>query len=122
MRVVARRLQPLDTSFAFVGGAVMCLMVDHPELTQFRRTKDVDVVVEIITYAAFAALEEKLRRAGFQHDISEGSPLMRWIVDGCRVDIMPQDSSTLGTRERAAIVIERLHRIAELAVDGLAPE
>jgi hypothetical protein len=28
----------------------MCLLVDLPEITQFRRTKDVDVVVEILTY------------------------------------------------------------------------
>jgi hypothetical protein len=40
MRIVASRLKPLNVPFAFVGGAVMCLLVDHPELTDFRRTKD----------------------------------------------------------------------------------
>ena len=100
MRIVAKKLQPLDTPFAFVGGAVMCLLVDHPELTQFRRTKDVDVVVEIVTYAAFSALEAKLRLADFQHDTSAGAPIVRWVVDGCRVDIMPQDSSSLGMNTR----------------------
>ena len=100
MRIVAKKLQPLDTPFAFVGGAVMCLLVDHPELTQFRRTKDVDVVVEIVTYAAFSALEAKLRLAGFLHDTSAGAPIVRWVVDGFRVDIMPQDSSSLGMNTR----------------------
>jgi len=57
MRIVASRLKPLNIPFAFVGGAVMCLLVDHPELTDFRRTKDVDVVVAAITYFEFAALE-----------------------------------------------------------------
>src|ERR1017187_1276495 len=57
MRIVASRLKPLNVPFAFVGGAVMCLLVDHPELTDFRRTKDVDVVVAAITYFEFAALE-----------------------------------------------------------------
>jgi predicted nucleotidyltransferase len=100
MRIVARKLQPLETPFVFVGGAVMCLLVDHPELTQFRRTKDVDVVVEITTYAAFSALEEKLRHAGFQNDTSVGAPIVRWVVDGCKVDIMPKDSSSLGMNTR----------------------
>jgi hypothetical protein len=61
MRIVAARLQPLDVPFAFIGGAVMCLLVDHPELTEFRRTKDVDVIVAVVTYTEFAALEERLR-------------------------------------------------------------
>jgi len=79
MRIVASRLKPLNVPFAFVGGAVMCLLVDHPELTDFRRTKDVDVVVAAITYFEFAALEARLREAGFQHDTSEGAPICRWI-------------------------------------------
>lgn len=61
MRIVARRLEPLNVPFAFVGGAVMCLLVDHPEVTQFRRTKDVDVIVAVVTYGQFARLEERLR-------------------------------------------------------------
>lgn len=96
MRIVAKHLQPLEVPFAFVGGAVMCLLVDHPELTQFRPTKDVDVVVEVATYGKFAALEERLRQTGFKHDTSEGAPICRWIVGGCRVDIMSQDSTVHG--------------------------
>ena len=91
MQIVARRLQPLNVPFAFVGGAVMCVLVDHPEVTQFRRTKDVDVVVGIITYIQFTQLEERLRLNGFSHDTSEGAPICRWIVEGCKVDIMPAE-------------------------------
>src|ERR1035441_9649087 len=65
MRIVASRLKPLNVPFAFVGGAVTCLLVDHPELTDFRRTNDVDVVVAAITYFEFAALEARLREAEF---------------------------------------------------------
>ncbi len=36
MRIVARRLNPLGVPFVFVGGAVMCLLVDDPESTQIR--------------------------------------------------------------------------------------
>jgi hypothetical protein len=80
MRIVATRLQPLRVPFAFVGGAVMCLLVDHPELTDFRSTKDVDVVVAVGTYTQFAALEERLRKADFKHDPSAGAPICRWLV------------------------------------------
>src|SRR6266404_2700250 len=91
MRIVAERLEPLNIPFAFVGGAVMWVLVDHPELTEFRPTKDVDVIVEVVRYGQFSALEERLRALGFQHDTSEGAPICRWIVEGCRVDIMPID-------------------------------
>jgi predicted nucleotidyltransferase len=100
MQIVARRLQPLAIDHAFVGGAVMFLLVDQPELTEFRRTKDVDVVVEIVTYGEFAALEDKLRLAGFAHDQSIGAPMIRWVVEGCKVDIMPKDSGAVGMNVR----------------------
>src|SRR6478735_6452831 len=100
MQIVARRLGPLNLPYAFVGGAVMCLLVDYPELTQFRHTKDVDVVVEIITYSQFARLEERLRLNEFKHDTSEGAPICRWVVDGCKVDIMPSESASLGMNTR----------------------
>jgi len=74
----------------------MCVLVDHPELTEFRSTKDVDVVVAAATYKEFVALEELLRSADFEHDTSEGAPICRWLVDGCRVDIMPKAPAHLG--------------------------
>lgn len=100
MRIVAKRLEPLGMPFAFVGGAVVCVLVDHPELTEFRPTKDVDVIVEVVTYRQFGELDRRLRAAGFQHDTSEGAPICRWIVEGCRVDIMPIISETLGMNSR----------------------
>ena len=100
MRIVAQRLQPMDVPFAFVGGAVMCLLVDNPKIMQFRRTKDVDVIVAAVTYTQFAGLEQKLRVHGFQHDTSPGALICRWIVDGCLVDIMPQDTANLGMNTR----------------------
>ncbi len=96
MRIVARRLEPLNIPFAFLGGAAVCLLVDHPELTEFRSTKDVDVIVEVATYGEYSTLERRLRASGFQHDTSEGAPICRWIVEGCRADIMPIDSRALG--------------------------
>jgi predicted nucleotidyltransferase len=100
MRIVAARLQALDLPFAFVGGAVVCLLVDDPQLTEIRPTKDVDVIVEIATRIDYYALEQRLRAAGFQHDISEGAPICRWIVDECRIDIMPTEPEPLGMNSK----------------------
>jgi len=99
MRIVAKRLDPLDVPFAFVGGAVVCLLVDDPSLTEIRPTKDVDLIVEVATLSGYYDLEERLRAVGFQHDQSEGAPICRWVVDGCLADIMPIDSS-LGTNSK----------------------
>ena len=91
MRLVAQKLNSLDVSFAFLGGCAVSLLVDRPELTDVRPTEDVDVIVEIATLTELYKLEEILRAAEFQHDTSEGAPICRWILKGCRVDIMPID-------------------------------
>jgi hypothetical protein len=96
MRLVASELQSLDLSFAFVGGCAVWLLVDEPDLTDFRPTDDVDVIVEVVTLAEFYDLEKRLRAAHFKNDTSEGAPICRWIVADCRVDIMPIDSRPLG--------------------------
>jgi predicted nucleotidyltransferase len=114
MRIVARRLEPLNIPFAFLGGAAVCLLVDHPELTEFRPTKDVDVIVEVATYGEYSTLERRLRASGFQHDTSEGAPICRWIVEGCRADIMPIDSRALGMNSRWFSEALRLAKTANL--------
>ena len=87
MRIVATRLQAIDVPFAFVGGAVVGVLVDHPELTAIRPTKDVDVIVEIATLLDYYALEERLRTAGFVNDTAEDAPICRWVIADCRVDV-----------------------------------
>jgi hypothetical protein len=100
LRTVARHLEPLETKFVFLGGAVIELLVDNPTVSELRPTKDVDVVAEVLTTSAFYALEGKLRAARFHHDTSEGAPLCRWLVDGYHVDIMPVEASPLGMNTR----------------------
>jgi predicted nucleotidyltransferase len=96
MRIVAQELESVGLSFAFVGGCAVWLLVDRPDLTDFRATEDVDVIIAVVTLVEFYKLEEQLRDAGFLHDTSEGAPIFRWIIKGCRVDIMPTDSRDLG--------------------------
>jgi hypothetical protein len=96
MRIVAQELESVGLPFAFVGGCAVWLLVDRPDLTDFRPTQDVDVIIEVVTLVEFYKLEEQLRDFGFHHDMSEGAPIFRWIIKGCRVDVMPIDSQDLG--------------------------
>ncbi|MEA1929158.1 MAG: nucleotidyl transferase AbiEii/AbiGii toxin family protein [Candidatus Auribacterota bacterium] len=86
---VALKLQPLDENFAFIGGAVIPLLLEEPLVTTIRPTKDIDIIIEVVSRLDFARLEERLRAIGFKHDMSEGAPKCRWIVDGIKVDVMP---------------------------------
>ena len=97
---VTRRLKRLGVPHAFLGGAVVPLLVDDPELHQVRPTQDVDALVQVITQADYAALEQRLRDDGFVNDISEGAPICRYLVEGCIVDVMPISAAAIGLRSR----------------------
>jgi len=93
--MVAARLEPLDIKYAFTGGAVVGFLIDNPRLPFPRQTDDLDAITEVATRIQYTDLEARLRNeAGFHHDISEGAPLCRWIVDGVKVDIMPMRDPT----------------------------
>jgi hypothetical protein len=98
MRTVARRLAPLNIRYAFLGGAIVPLLLDHPALIDFRPTKDVDAVVRILEMAAYNELEGHLKQAGFRNaseEIDRDAPLFRWEIDGCLLDLMPSSPDVL---------------------------
>lgn len=96
MRVVAGHFNALGVPYAFLGAAVLPLLVDDPELAEIRPTKDVDLTVKVVTLGELYQLEEKLRAAGFRNDTREGAPICRWVVSGVTVDVMPTEGSVLG--------------------------
>ncbi len=100
IEIVALRLEPIDIPFAFLGGAAVCLLVDNPELMDFRPTKDVDIIIKVTTPFEMAKLDERLRKHGFQHDMGKGAPICRWEIGSCKVDIMPIDQKVLGMNSR----------------------
>ena len=121
MRVVAKHFDSLDLPYAFLGAAVLPLLVDSPELLEIRPTKDVDLTVKVITLREFHQLEEKLRGIGFRNDIREDAPICRWIVDGVTVDVMPTETAVLGMSTRwFQEALEAALHIA-LGKDVLAP-
>jgi predicted nucleotidyltransferase len=79
-----------------VGGCASGLLITDPAAAPIRETKDVDVIVEIVSRHDYHLLSEKLRKQGFREDQSENAPLCRWTYESVIVDVMPTDSSILG--------------------------
>ncbi len=96
MRVVALHFNSLDFSYAFLGAAVLPLLIDDPDLFEIRPTKDVDLTVKVVTLSEFYQLEEKLRAIGFRNDTRIDAPICRWLVEDVTVDVMPTESAVLG--------------------------
>jgi hypothetical protein len=100
LRTVAGRLGDLRHELVFLGGATLELFITDPGAGAPRPTKDVDVIVELGSYADYVLLQERLRDRGFQEDSSEGAPLCRWVTQGIKVDVMPTREAILGFTNR----------------------
>jgi hypothetical protein len=98
VQIVAHALCELKEQVVFVGGSVTELYADNPELSDIRPTIDVDCVMDlqIVTYLDYSNLEERLRKLGFQNDMSENAPICRKIYQGILVDFMPVNPDILG--------------------------
>jgi hypothetical protein len=96
MRAVADRLDSLELDYAFVGGSIVNLLLDHPALSPARPTDDVDVIIEAVTSQRYSDVEAKLRSLGFDHDMREKAPRCRWVLGDLTVDIMPTEGAFLG--------------------------
>ena len=70
LRAVGSALSELNRKVVFVGGATVSLYATDPAAVEPRPTDDVDVVIEVATYAEFVySVEERLRQLGFTNDI-----------------------------------------------------
>jgi len=96
MRAVADRLDAAGLRYAFVGGSVVNLLLDHPDLSPARPTDDVDVIVEAVADRRYSDLEALMREKGFSHDMSQGAPRCRWKLGAITVDIMPTAGESMG--------------------------
>ena len=94
IKAVANALNELNKKVVFVGGATISLYPDR-KVFDVRPTDDVDVIIEILSYAERAKLEEKLRLIGFTHD-TESSVVCRYKIEGIIVDMMPTNDPSIG--------------------------
>lgn len=96
----AAKLHPFLPEIVFVGGCATGLLITDPGAAVVRRTYDVDVIAEIVSYPEYAVFSERLRHLGFQEDSSEGAPLCRWLHTGLILDVMPLHAGVLGFSNR----------------------
>lgn len=57
---VATALKELKDKMIFVGGAVVSLYVDDPSSNEIRPTADVDLTINLLNYADWAHMQERL--------------------------------------------------------------
>ena len=65
-----------------------------------RTTRDVDVIVEIVSLGEYHTLERQLEQAGLRHDRSPDAPVCRWLAGSALLDVMPTDKAVLGFGNR----------------------
>ena len=75
---VVQLLRPVLDELVFVGGCTTGLLTTDPAASGVRATKDVDAIVDVTSYAKYAALSERLLALGLKADTTEGAPLCRW--------------------------------------------
>lgn len=96
VRFVAERLGPLRQKAVFLGGAATALLITDEATSEVRATKDVDIIVEVLSKSDYYQLEETLRSLGFTQSMEEDAPLCRWVINDTKVDVMPTDEKILG--------------------------
>jgi predicted nucleotidyltransferase len=94
IKTVNDALGNLKNEVVFVGGATVSLYADRAA-PETRPTDDIDVLVEIASRWDFMALEEQLRKIGFENDTTSKF-IGRYLLPGLIVDIMPTDETILG--------------------------
>lgn len=86
----------LRSRLVFVGGCTTALYITDPiTLESVRATDDVDLIVDLAGFAAWAELMETLRQRGFAEAPDE-NVLCRMKLGDLKVDFMPADPAILG--------------------------
>lgn len=121
---VVHVLAPVLDELVFVGGCMTGLFITDPAAGGIRPTRDVDAIVDVTSYAKYAALSERLRALGLAEDTTPGAPLCRWRRNELIVDVMPVDERVLGFSNRwypAAIKTAQALQIAGHEVRVVTP-
>jgi hypothetical protein len=124
LRAVADRLDRMGIEYAFLGGSIVALLLDEPDLSPARPTDDVDVIIEVAAGTRFSEIEAKLREQQFSHDMRSGAPRCRWVLGGLAVDIMPSDGALHGVNTawfKEALASVFVRKIAHTSLRLISP-
>lgn len=90
----------LREKLVFVGGCTTALFItDEIVLEGVRATDDVDLIVDLAGFAAWANLQETLREKGFAES-QDDTVICRMRLGELKVDFMPDDEDILGFSNR----------------------
>ncbi|MCB0497522.1 MAG: nucleotidyl transferase AbiEii/AbiGii toxin family protein [Cyclobacteriaceae bacterium] len=92
---VASTLEELNNQVIYVGGAVVSLYVTDEGAEQPRPTKDIDVSIQISTYAQMNELREKLATKKIYPAHME-KVMYRFILKDILIDFIPYEETPLG--------------------------
>lgn len=96
---VAQTLGELNQDVIYVGGAVVSLYVTDEGAEQPRPTKDIDISVQISTYAQMDVLREKLASKKIYPAVAE-KVMYRYSYDDILIDFIPFEATPLGPTNR----------------------
>lgn len=97
-----------------VGGCATELLVTDPGAPAPRPTRDVDLLVQVVTLAEYYAVEEEMRNLGFRQGEDDAGVLCRWSMGELLVDVMPTEEGILGFGNRWYAEAETSARSMEL--------
>lgn len=100
LEFVAEALGQLRERLVLVGGCATGLFITDTGSAPVRATRDVDVIVEVVSIPKYQAFGRELTEAGFKPDRSPDAPLCRWTIGPAVLDIVPTDERILGFGNR----------------------
>jgi hypothetical protein len=120
----AELLRPIIDELVFVGGCATGLLITDVASAGIRPTDDIDVIVEVGSYAQYAEVSDRLRALGFREDAQSGV-ICRWRYgDDLILDVMPTDEQVLGFANRwfgPAIASARAVSLGAGQIRAIAP-
>ena len=92
---IALALEEINDDVIYVGGAVVSLYVTDEGAEQPRPTKDIDISVQISSYAQMDELREKLAAKKIYPAITE-KVMYRYTYEDVLIDFIPFEATSLG--------------------------
>lgn len=87
VKKVATALGELNEKVAYVGGATVSIYADDPAADDVRPTKDIDIMLNIVSFAELTLLQENLAKKGIHPD-AESKITCRFKYEDVIIDVM----------------------------------